>query len=67
MGTITLMQFTDRIFLANYSVEAITAALPAGILSFTLISFFMGVAGYTNSFVAQYTGARALDRVGAAL
>ena len=67
MGTITLMQFTDRVFLANYSVEAITAALPAGILSFTLISFFMGVAGYTNSFVAQYTGAQALDRVGAAV
>ena len=67
MGTITLMQFTDRIFLANYAVEAITAALPAGILSFTLISFFMGVAGYTNSFVAQYTGARALDRVGTAV
>jgi MATE family multidrug resistance protein len=67
MGTITLMQFTDRVFLANYAVEAITAALPAGILSFTLISFFMGVAGYTNSFVAQYTGARALDRVGAAV
>lgn len=67
MGTITLMQFTDRVFLANYAVEAITAALPAGILSFTLISFFMGVAGYTNSFVAQYTGAQALDRVGAAV
>ena len=27
MGTITLMQFTDRVFLANYSVAAITAAL----------------------------------------
>lgn len=67
MGTITLMQFTDRVFLANYSVEAITAALPAGVLSFTLISFFMGVASYTNSFVAQYTGAKALDRVGAAV
>jgi len=67
MGTITLMQFTDRVFLANYSVEAITAALPAGVLSFTLISFFMGVAGYTNSFVAQYTGARIMDRVGAAI
>jgi MATE family multidrug resistance protein len=67
MGTLTLMQFTDRVFLAKYSVEAITAALPAGVLSFTLISFFMGVAGYTNSFVAQYTGARIMDRVGAAI
>jgi MATE family multidrug resistance protein len=67
MGSITLMQFTDRMFLANYSVDAIAAALPAGIASFTAISFFMGVATYTNAFVAQYTGARALTRVGAAL
>jgi len=67
MGSITLMQFTDRMFLANYSVDTITAALPAGIASFTFISFFMGVANYTNTFVAQYTGARALDRVGATL
>jgi MATE family multidrug resistance protein len=67
MGSITLMQFTDRMFLANYSVDAIAAALPAGIASFTAISFFMGVASYTNAFVAQYTGAGALTRVGAAL
>ena len=67
MGSITLMQFTDRIFLANYSVDAIAAALPAGIASFTFISFFMGVANYTNSFVAQYSGARAYHRIGPAL
>ncbi len=67
MGTITLMQFTDRIFLAKYSVDAISAALPAGIASFTFISFFMGVANYTNTFVAQYTGAQIPERVGAAL
>jgi len=67
MGSITLMQFTDRMFLANYSVDTITAALPAGIASFTSISFFMGVANYANAFVAQYTGARALNRVGAAV
>ena len=67
MGSITVMQFTDRVFLANYSVDAIAAALPAGIASFTFIAFFMGVANYTNVFVAQYTGARAFNRVGAAL
>jgi len=67
MGSITLMQFTDRIFLANYSVVSIAAALPAGIASFTFISFFMGVANYTNAFVAQYSGARASHRIGAAL
>jgi MATE family multidrug resistance protein len=67
MGSITLMQFTDRIFLANYSVDTITAALPAGIASFTCTSFFLGVVNYTNAFVAQYTGARAFNRVGAAV
>ena len=67
MGSITLMQFTDRMFLANYSVDAIAAALPAGITSFTCVAFFMGVANYTNAFVAQYTGAKAYSRVGAAL
>lgn len=67
MGSITLMQFTDRIFLANYSLDAIAAALPAGIASFTSIAFFMGVANYTNAFVAQYTGAQALHRVGASV
>jgi MATE family multidrug resistance protein len=67
MGSITLMQFTDRMFLANYSVDAIAAALPAGITSFTSIAFFMGVANYTNAFVAQYTGANTLDRVGSSL
>ncbi|MCP4624919.1 MAG: MATE family efflux transporter [bacterium] len=67
MGSITVMQFTDRIFLANYSVDAITAALPAGIASFTSTSFFLGVVNYTNAFVAQYTGAKAFNRVGAAV
>lgn len=67
MGSITLMQFTDRVFLANYSLDAIAAALPAGIVSFTSIAFFMGVANYTNAFVAQYTGAGAFERVGASM
>ena len=67
MGSITLMQFTDRMFLANYSIEAISAAVPAGIASFTFIALLMGVASYTNVFVAQYTGAGAYQRVGAAL
>jgi hypothetical protein len=50
MGFFTVMQFTDLVFLADYSVDAIAAARPAGIASFTLISFFMGVANYTNAF-----------------
>lgn len=67
MGSSTVMLFTDRMFLANYSVDAIAAALPAGIASFLFVCFFMGVGGYVNVFVAQYTGARRGDRVGASL
>ena len=67
MGTYTLMQFTDRLFLAKYSIDSISAVLPAGITAFTFISLFMGVASYTNAFVSQYFGAKALDRIGAAI
>lgn len=66
-GSTSLIHFTDRVFLANYSLEAIAASLPAGILSFLFTCFFLGVAGYVNVFIAQYTGARAMDRVGASL
>jgi len=67
MGSLTLMQFTDRMFLANYSADAIAAALPAGIASFTVIAFFMGVANYVNAFIAQYMGACTFNRVGASV
>jgi MATE family multidrug resistance protein len=67
MATTMVMEFTDRVFLANYSLESIAAALPAGIAAFLFISFFMGTAGYVNVFIAQYTGAGALKEVGASL
>jgi MATE family multidrug resistance protein len=67
MATSTVMQFTDRVFLANYSLNAIAASLPAGIAAHLLIAFFSNIAGYLNVFVAQYVGARAPERVGAAI
>jgi len=67
MTTTVVMTFTDRVFLANYSIDAIAAALPAGITAFVFLSFFADTAGYCNVFVAQYTGSGALDRVGSAL
>ncbi len=63
-GSLTLMQFCDRMFLAQYSGVSIRAALPAGILSFTMICGFYALAGYANTFVAQYHGAG--DRAGCA-
>ncbi|MGD2023714.1 MAG: MATE family efflux transporter [Desulfobacterales bacterium] len=67
MSSTMIMEFTDRVFLANYSLDAIAAALPAGITSFLFISFFLGTAQYVNVFVAQYTGSGSLKRVGAVL
>jgi len=67
MATTVVMTFTDRVFLANYSIDAIAAALPAGITAFVFLSFFADTAGYCNVFVAQYTGAGAMPRVGSAL
>jgi len=67
MLSITVMHFTDRVFLSNYSLDAIAAAMPAGITSFLFIAFFMGVASYLNVFVAQYTGSGDHHRVGASL
>ena len=56
--------FFDRVMLARYSRDAVNAALPSGLTSFTICCFFLGVIGYANSFVAQYTGADAEHRVG---
>ena len=67
MGSATVMHFTDRVFLSNYSLDAIAAAMPAGIASFLFMSFFLGVTGYVNVFVAQYTGAAQPRQVGASL
>lgn len=53
----TIMQFTDRILLTRYSSDAIQAAIPAGALTFTFLSFFAAIAGYSGTFVAQYFGA----------
>lgn len=67
MGTVTLMQFTDRIFLGQYSLEALAASTPASIASFLFMCFFIGTAEYTSVFVAQYVGSCRLHRVGAAM
>jgi MATE family multidrug resistance protein len=67
MASTTVMLFTDRMFLGRYSVEALAASAPAGIAAFTFQAFFMGVASYVNTFVAQYVGSDNPGRVGKAL
>jgi MATE family multidrug resistance protein len=66
-ATWSVQHFVDRMFLTWYSPEAIAAAMPAGMLNFTMVSIFMGTAGYVTTFVAQYYGAQRFDRIGPAL
>jgi len=63
-GSWSLQHFVDRVFLAWYSPEAIAASTPAGILNYTLMSLFIGTAGYVSTFVAQYHGAGRPERIG---
>jgi MATE family multidrug resistance protein len=67
MAAVTVMEFTDRVFLSNYSLDAISAATPAGVVALVFLAFFSGISGYASVFVAQYIGAGAKHRVGAAL
>jgi MATE family multidrug resistance protein len=67
MATTVVMTFTDRVFLANYSIDAIAAALPAGIIAYVFLIFFADTVGYVSVIIAQYTGAGALHRVGGAM
>jgi MATE family multidrug resistance protein len=63
----TIMHFIDRLFLLWHSPDALAAALPGGMLSFTVECFFLGVAIYTTTFVAQYHGAGRPHRIGVAV
>ena len=62
----TVMHFCDRIFLMRFSKQAFGAAMPAGMVYFTLFCFPMALAGYVTTFVAQYFGAGERSRIGAA-
>lgn len=66
-GSVSLMHVVDRIFLTWYSTDALSAALPAGMVLWTLLSLGIGTAAYVNTFVAQYVGAGRQDRLADAL
>ncbi len=61
-GSFSLLNFCDRMFLGWYSPEAFRAAVPAGILCFTMLCGFLALAAYSNTFVAQYFGAREYEK-----
>jgi multidrug resistance protein, MATE family len=67
MSATTVMEFTDRIFLSNYSIEAISAVVPAGITAYLFLAFLGGITGYAGVFIAQYFGSGSTTRIGAVL
>ena len=59
--------FFDRLMLARYSNEAVSAAFTGGLTNFTIACIFIGTISYTGTFVAQYEGARCRDHIGRAV
>jgi MATE family multidrug resistance protein len=66
-GAWSVQHFVDRMFLSWYSTETIAAAMPAGILNFSIMSIFIGTATYVSTFVAQYYGAGRYHLIGPVL
>ncbi len=66
-GSLSLMHVVDRIMLTRLDVNALAASMPAGMFHWTALGFPMGVAIYTNTFIAQYHGSGQKDRVAASL
>ncbi len=66
-GSLSLMIFVDRMYLAWHSMDALAAALPAAALHWAVVSIAFGTGTYVNAFIAQYEGAGRKDRVAASL
>lgn len=54
----TIMVFTDRVFLSKLSSEQMNAATGGGISSFLLLTFFIGLIGFSTALTAQFYGAK---------
>ena len=63
-GSTAMMYVFDRIFLSWDSVDAMAAALPAGVIHFNLSMLAIGTVAYGTAFIGQYEGAGQHHRVG---
>jgi multidrug resistance protein, MATE family len=62
--SVMLMLFVDRLLLAHYSTAALTSAVKASTLGWALLFGWVVLANITEVFVAQYHGAKQLNRMG---
>ncbi|HEY4255480.1 MAG TPA: MATE family efflux transporter, partial [Chlamydiales bacterium] len=58
------MIFTDRIFLARYSLSAMNAVTNAGTLAWAFMAGFSMITAMSEVFVAQYNGAKRFEKLG---
>jgi len=58
------MIFTDRIFLAHYSIEALNASANAGTFAWAMMAGVGMITAMSEVFVAQYNGAKHFKRLG---
>jgi MATE family multidrug resistance protein len=59
----TLMMFVDRLFLSNYSLEALGAAVNAGTIAWGIVFGFQIFAEMSQVVIAQYRGAGKEDKL----
>ena len=55
-SSFAFMYFCDRLMLTMYSTEDMAAVMQASALSWSTVSFPLGIAAYSMAFVAQYRG-----------
>ena len=58
------MIFTDRLFLARYSLDALNAVANAGTLAWALMGGVGMITAMSEVFVAQLNGAKLYGRIG---
>jgi multidrug resistance protein, MATE family len=63
----TVQVFVDTVLLAWHDPREMAASFPAVMWFWLVFGFLQVTAGYTSTFVAQYTGARRPHRVGPAV
>lgn len=54
----TVMTFTDRLFLSKLGPEVMNAAMGGGLMCFTMMTFFIGIIGYSTALTAQFLGSK---------
>jgi MATE family multidrug resistance protein len=63
-GCLSVVLFADRTLLMRYDGDAMSAAMAAGNVFWSLICLPLGIASMTGAFVAQYVGAGRAREVG---